>query len=84
MANFKQAKEEIEPYDDQEQLRKENIGQRIASLRNKIYKHKKPQKKTVIKKHKQVETISPHSGGGIISSQKKIVAVFHSPMGEVP
>ena len=41
MANFARAKNEIEPYDDLEQLRGKNMGQRLADLRMQIYKHRK-------------------------------------------
>lgn len=38
MANFQRANKEIEPYDDLEKLRENNIGQRLADLRKQIYK----------------------------------------------
>ena len=38
MANFQRARKDIEPYDDDEKLRETNIGQRLANLRQKIYK----------------------------------------------
>ena len=41
MANFEKAKKEIEPYDDVNELRKQNFGSRLANLRMKIYKHGK-------------------------------------------
>lgn len=40
LENFERAKQEIEPYDDIDQLRKINIGQRLANLRGQIYKNR--------------------------------------------
>ena len=45
-ANFQRAKQEIEPYDDLEELRKENIGRRLATVRAQIYKIKPKPKKS--------------------------------------
>ena len=38
--NFARAKQEIEPYDDLDELRKENLGQRMAQARAQIYKYR--------------------------------------------
>jgi hypothetical protein len=44
MANFERARKDIEPYDDIEELRQTNIGQRLANLRSKIYKDRQAPK----------------------------------------
>lgn len=43
--NFDRANREIEPYDDADEIRQVNIGQRLANLRAQIYKNKEVGKK---------------------------------------
>ena len=41
MANFAKARKEIEPFDDLNTLRKTKMDQRLAELREKIYRNRR-------------------------------------------